>query len=729
MMPARVKFGVLPALNLNVIASGGTHPMAEEVQGQADEESESSEATIAVHWREEGYYMPPPKFIGQANASDPAIRRRFSEEKFPECFREYADLLHRDKYWDTTLDTSNPPFWRWFTGGKLNASYNCVDRHLEQHKNKAALIWVPEPEDVPPVSITYQELYRRVNEFAALLRDFGGVKAGDRVTLHMPMVPELPVVMLACARLGVIHSQVFGGFSGAAAGGRIADSGSTILITMDAYYRSGEVIDHKVKADEAVAAAAREGQQVDKVLVWRRFPGQYSSKTPMVAGRDFFVDEVLADYKDQVVAPVSMPAEAPLFLMYTSGTTGRPKGCQHSTGGYMSYVAGTSKFYKDIHQDDTYWCLADIGWITVHSYIVYGPLSLGTTSVIYEGTPNYPDAGRPWRIAERLGVNIFHTSPTAIRMLRKVGPDEPAKYDYRFKHMTTVGEPIEPEVWRWYYETVGKGKAVIVDTWWQTETGGFLGSTLPGIDKMKPGSCGPMALGIYAEILDENAVPLPAGSGKAGNICIRNPWPGIMQTIWGDRDRFVKQYYSKYCKDPKSKDWHDWPYFAADGAVLAADGYFRILGRVDDVINVAGHRLGTKEVESACLTISEVAEAAVVPVVDEIKGRVPEVYIALRPGIEASPAIADKVNKAIETMIGKIARPRRILIVPDMPKTRSGKIMRRILAALSNNMHTGDITTLANPDVVEKIRELVQGKEPVRLAEGPEDLKRFGTQD
>src|SRR5580692_9992794 len=312
MMPARVKFGVLPALNLNVIASGGTHPMAEEVQGQADESAESSEATIAVHWREEGYYTPPPKFIGQANASDPAIRARFAEENYPECFREYADLLHWDEYWHTTPDTSNPPFWRWFTGGKLNASYNCVDRHLEQHKNKAALIWVPEPEDVPHVSITYQELYRRVNEFAALLRDFGGLKAGDRVTLHMPMVPELPVVMLACARLGVIHSQVFGGFSGAAAGGRIADSGSTILITMDAYYRSGEVIDHKVKADEAVAAAAREGQQVDKVLVWRRFPGQYSSKTPMVAGRDFFVDEVLADYKDQVVAPVSMPAEAPV---------------------------------------------------------------------------------------------------------------------------------------------------------------------------------------------------------------------------------------------------------------------------------------------------------------------------------------------------------------------------------------------------------------------------------
>src|SRR5580698_1400722 len=735
MMPARVKFGVLPALNLNVIASGGTHPMAEEVQGQADEESESSEATIAVHWREEGYYMPPPKFIGQANASDPAIRRRFSEEKFPECFREYADLLHRDKYWDTTLDTSNPPFWRWFTGGKLNASYNCVDRHLEQHKNKAALIWVPEPEDVPPVSITYQELYRRVNEFAALLRDFGGVKAGDRVTLHMPMVPELPVVMLACARLGVIHSQVFGGFSGAAAGGRIADSGSTILITMDAYYRSGEVIDHKVKADEAVAAAAREGQQVDKVLVWRRFPGQYSSKTPMVAGRDFFVDEVLADYKDQVVAPVSMPAEAPLFLMYTSGTTGRPKGCQHSTGGYMSYVAGTSKFYQDIHPDDTYWCMADIGWITGHSYIVYGPLSLGTTSVIYEGTPNYPDAGRPWRIAERLGVNIFHTSPTAIRMLRKVGPDEPAKYDYHFKHMTTVGEPIEPEVWRWYYETVGKGKAVIVDTWWQTETGGFLGSTLPGIDKMKPGSCGPMALGIYAEILDENAVPLPAGSGKAGNITIRNPWPGVFETIWGQPERFVSTYYAKYNKDPKSKDWHDWPYFAGDGAVRAPDGYYRILGRVDDVINVAGHRLGTKELESSALMVPEVAEAAAVPVVDDVRGRAVEMYVALKPGFTASPEIEAKVRIAIETDIGKIARPANIWIVPDMPKTRSGKIMRRVIAATSNFADVGDITTLANPEVVDQIRHQVQtakiahGDAPRELTEAEQaEIKSFGTE-
>src|SRR5437868_5905380 len=695
----------------------------------AAQEVEVSEAQIAVHWREEEYFVPPAKFIGQAYASDPSIFDRFKEENFPECFKEYADLLTWDKYWHTTLDTSNAPFWKWFVGGRLNASYNCVDRHLAKYRNKAAFIWVPEPEDQVTQAITYQELYERINEFAALLRDFCGLKEGDRVTFHLPMVPDLPVSMLACARLGVIHSEVFGGFSGAACGGRIADSGSRVLVTMDAYYRNGELLDHKVKAEEAIATAKKEGFEVDKVLVWRRHAGKYSSKTEMVKGRDFFVDEVLADYRGKIVEPVSMPAEAPLFLMYTSGTTAKPKGAQHSTGGYLSYVAGTSKYYQDIHPEDTYWCFADIGWITGHSYIVYGPLALAATSVIYEGVPAFPDAGRVWRIAERLDVNIFHTSPTAIRMLRKAGPDEPAKYRYHFKHMTTVGEPIEPEVWKWYYEVVGKREAVVVDTWWQTENGGFLCSTKPAIDPMKPGSAGPGMPGIFPEIRDEMGQVVPAGSGKAGNICIRNPWPGIMQTIWGDRDRFVTQYYRKYCKDPNSKKWQDWPYFAADGAVLAVDGYFRILGRVDDVINVAGHRLGTKEIESACLTVPEVAEAAVVPVVDEIKGRVPEVYVALQPGLQPSQEIYDKVGKAIETMIGKIARPKRIHIVPDMPKTRSGKLMRRVLAAISNNLATGDITTLANPDVVEKVREMVQGKDLVALADGPEDLKRFGTVD
>jgi acetyl-CoA synthetase len=670
-------------------------------------EPKVSEAQIAVHWREEEYYEPPASFVAQANANDPAIFEQFAEDKFPECFTAYADLLTWDEPWHTTLDSSNPPFWKWFVGGKLNASYNCVDRHAEANPEKDAIIWIPEPESDAEVHISYGELLTRVNEFAALLRDFAGLQAGDRVTLHMPMVPELPITMLACARLGVVHSQVFGGFSGNACGTRIADSGSRVLITMDGYYRSGDLVDHKVKADEALAEAAKQGQDVDKVLVWRRHAGEYASQTPMTEGRDSFVDEVISRYDGEIVPPVSMPAEAPLFLMYTSGTTGRPKGAQHSTGGYLSYVAGTSRFYQDIHPDDMYWCMADIGWITGHSYIVYGPLALGTTTVIYEGTPNYPDAGRPWRIAEKLGVNIFHTSPTAIRMLRKVGPDEPAKYNYHFKHMTTVGEPIEPEVWRWYYEVVGKGQAAIVDTWWQTETGGFLGSTLPALQPMKPGSCGPTALGIYGVIYDEDRNEVPAGSGNAGNICIRNPWPGIMETIWGQPERFVDVYYEKYNTDPDSKDWHDWPYFAGDGALQAADGYYRILGRVDDVINVAGHRLGTKELESAALTVPEVAEAAAVPVVDDIRGRVVEMYIAVKPGIDADGMEA-KVTRAIEVEIGKIARPKNVWIVPDMPKTRSGKIMRRVVAAVSNFTDVGDVTTLANPEIVEDIRRQVQ---------------------
>ena len=694
-----------------------------------------SEAAIAVHWREEEYIYPPARFIGQANSSDPAIRERFTEDKFPECFREYADLLSWDEYWHTTLDTSTAPFWKWFVGGKLNASYNCVDRHLATDRNKAAIIWVPEPEDEATQAITYQELYRRVNETAAMLSGFAGLKTGDRVTLHMPMVPELPVVMLACARLGIIHSQVFAGFSGAACGGRIADSQSKVLITMDAYYRAGALSDHKAKADEAVERAKDEGTEVEKVLVFRRHPGEYSSKTPMVEGRDFFVDEVMGDYADKLVQPVSMPAEAPLFLMYSSGTTGRPKGCQHSTGGYLAYVAGTSKYYQDIHPEDTYWCAADIGWITGHSYIVYGPLSLGTTTVMYEGVPTYPDAGRAWRIAERLGVTTFHTAPTTVRMLRKLGPDEPKKYNYHFKHMTTVGEPIEPEVWRWYYEVVGKGEAVIVDTWWQTENGGFLGSTLPAIDPMKPGSCGPGVLGVYPIIYDENGKEVERGSGVAGNICIRNPWPGIFETIWGDPDRFVQTYYEKYNRDNKSTDWHDWPYFSNDGATQAADGYFRILGRVDDVINVSGHRLGTKELESAAITVPEIAEAAAVPVIDELRGRAVEMYVAVQPGIKPSPEIEEKVSKAIEVEIGRVARPKKVWVVADMPKTRSGKIMRRVVASISNFTDIGDVSTLANPEVVEDIRHHVQsqkiasGDVPRELsAEELEEIQSFGAE-
>jgi len=673
----------------------------------SEKEHESS-AHYAVHWQEENYYYPSPEFIGQANCSDPGIYERFSLDKFPECFKEFADLLDWDQYWHTTLDTSDAPCWKWFAGGRLNASYNCVDRHLQKHKNKTAIHFVPELEEEPTVHMTYQELYRRVNETAAVLQDFCGLKAGDRVTLYLPMTPELPVTMLACARLGVIHCQVFAGFSGKACGDRMHDSESDILITMDAYYRNGKLLNHKVNADQAVQAAESAGQKVNKVLVWRRYPGKYSSPAPMIENRDYFLDDLVKQYRNATVKPVSMPAEGVLFLMYTSGSTGRPKGCQHSIGGYLSYVTWMSRYVQDIHPEDVYWCMADIGWITGHSFIVYGPLSLAASTVIFEGVPTFPDAGRCWRIAEELDVNIFHTSPTAIRALRKVGGDEPAKYNYRFKHMTSVGEPIEPGVWRWYYEVVGKARAVIVDTWWQTETGGFLCSTMPAINPMKPGSAGPGLPGIHPVVFDDDGNELKPGEGKAGNLCIRNPWPGAFQTIWKNRERYVKSYYGKYNKDPQSRDWRDWPYMAGDAAVLESDGYVRILGRIDDVINVSGHRLGTKEIESSALSAEEVAEAAVVAMPDEIKGMVPELYVSLKPKYDPSEELEKKIIATVADVLGKIARPAHVYIVPDMPKTRSGKIMRRVLASISNRKDVGDVSTLANPEIVEEIRRQVQ---------------------
>jgi acetyl-CoA synthetase len=675
--------------------------------------NEVSESQIAVHWQEEDYYYPSEEFVAQANVNDKSIYDRFSLDNFPDCFKEYADLLDWDETWHTTLDTSDAPLWKWFVGGKINVSYNCIDRHLAKNKNKTAIHFVPDSEDERIEHITYQELYTRVNEVAAVLRDFCGLKSGDRVTLHLPMTAELPITMLACARLGVIHSVVFGGFSPSACADRAVDSQSRVLFTIDGYYRGGKWIDHKKNADEAYDISRKEGHEIEKVLVWERHPGKYGSSAPLKENRDYSMNEVLKKYRRVKVDPVSMPAEAPLFLMYTSGTTGKPKGCQHSTGGYLAYAAGTSKYIQDIHPEDVYWCMADIGWITGHSYIVYGPLSICASSVVYEGVPNYPDAGRCWRIAEELDVNIFHTAPTVIRALRKIGPDEPAKYNYNFKHMTTVGEPIEPAVWKWYHETIGKGKAVVVDTWWQTETGGFLCCTLPGISPMKPGSAGPGAPGIHPLVLDEDGKEILPGEGKAGNICIKNPWPGGFQTVWGNRERYIEAYYGQYCKDRKSKDWRDWPYLAGDAAVVAADGYFRILGRIDDVINVSGHRLGTKEIESAALNVDEVAEAAVVPVAHEVKGKEPDLYVSLKPGFQASDELAKKVSARVCDDIGKIARPRKVWIVPDMPKTRSGKIMRRVLGAISNFGDVGNVMTLANPEIVDEIKKMVQGDEDV----------------
>lgn len=671
--------------------------------------TDNSEAKIAVHWKEEEYFYPSEEFKAQANLTDETIFERFALKNFPDYYTEFADLLTWYKKWDQVLDTSDAPCWKWFKGGKINASYNCIDRHLGEHKNKTAIHFVPELEHERVDHITYYELWVRVNEFAALLRDTCKLKRGDRVTIHMPMSVELPISMLACARLGVIHSVVFGGFSASACADRVIDSNSRVLITMDSYYRAGKLLNHKTVDDEACELSEEGGQKVDALLVWQRYPGKNSSPSPIVPGLDIIVNDELKKYHGARVEPVEMLSEEPLFLMYTSGTTGKPKGCQHGTGGYLAYVTAMSKYIQDIHLNDVYWCMADIGWITGHSFIVYGPLALCASTVIFEGVPTYPDAGRSWRIAQDLGVNIFHTAPTAIRSLRKIGPDEPKKYDFKFKHMTTVGEPIEPEVWRWYEREVGKGQAAIVDTYWQTETGGFLCSTVPGIQPMKPGSCGPGVPGIHPIIFDEDGDVVPAGSGKAGNICIQNPWPGCFQTIWGDRDRFVANYFGRYNKNPDSKDWRDWPYLTGDAAVQAADGYFRILGRIDDVINVSGHRLGTKEIESAALTVLEVAEAAVVPVSHEIKGKEPELYVSLKPGYAPSKEIEQKVADAITFQIGKIAKCRHVWIVPDMPKTRSGKIMRRVLGAISNKGDVGNVMTLANPEVVDEIMKMVQG--------------------
>jgi acetyl-CoA synthetase len=669
------------------------------------EEKRVGEEAIAVHWKEEEYIPPKEEFIRQANMNDPEIYDRFSEENYPECFKEYADMLSWDRYWTQTLDASNPPFFKWFVGGKLNACYNCVDRHLEKYGNKAAIIFAPEPEDELYQFITYKELYRRVNEFAALLQDMG-VKENDVVTMHLPMVAELPISMLACARIGAIHSEVFGGMSGKNVADRADDAGSKVLITIDGYYRRGRFLDQKAQAEDCLRNLKE--TKIEKVLIWERYPGKYSSKTPLVEGRDYIINDLLKNYRGKRVEPVSKAAEDPLFLMYTSGTTAKPKGCQHSNAGYLSYVAGTSKYLFDIHPEDTYWCLADIGWITGHSYIVYGPLAIAATSVVYEGTPTYPDAGRPWRISQDLGVNIFHTSPTLIRMIRKDGPDEPSKYDYHFKLMCTVGEPIEPEVWRWYYENVGKGEATIIDTWWQTENGGVIGSNLPALKPMKPGSCGVGMPGIFPAVIDEDGSEIPAGSGRAGNICIKRPWPGAFQTIWKDPDRYVETYYEKYSK-LGSKDYRDYIYFAGDGSMQAADGYFRLLGRVDDVINVAGERLGTKEIESSACSNEEVAEAAVIAKKDEIKGTVPDLYVSLKPGYKSSEELESKIKNKVRGDISPIATPHKVYIVPDMPKTRSGKIMRRVLASISNNEDVGDVTSLENPAVVETIKKQVQG--------------------
>ena len=658
------------------------------------------EGTIEARLTEQDYFRPPPAFVGQANVSDPAVYDRFDD--FPEGFTEYAELLDWDERWDEVLDASNPPFYEWFVGGKLNASYNCIDRHLDERKNQTALLW--EGEDGEQRNLTYQDLYREVNEMAAALQDIG-VEEDDIVTLHLPMVPALPITMLACARIGAPHSEVFAGFSASALAERVDDAESDVVVTIDGYYRRGEFIDHKQKADQAVAEADHD---VDTVLVWERHEGELHPDVGIEEGRDIIVSELLEDDRRRRVDPVSRDAEDILFLMYTSGTTGKPKGAQHRTGGYLSYVTGTSKYVLDIKPEDTYWCAADIGWITGHSYIVYGPLALGTTSVMREGAPDHPHKGIVWEVSERHDVDIFHTSPTAVRMFMKWGEQYPLEYDFDFRHMTTVGEPIQPEAWLWYYKYIGDEDAVIVDTWWQTETGGHLITNLPALNDMKPGSAGVPAPGIEAAILDDDGNPIEPASGRAGNLVIDRPWPGMLQTVYGDDERFIDTYWRDF-SDTDSSDMADWVYKAGDGAVHERDGYFRILGRLDDVMNVAGHRLGTMELESAVAEVEDVAEAAVAAREDPEKGHVPDVYVTLRQGIEPSDAVRDRIIQAVEDEIGAFARPANVMFVDDLPKTRSGKIMRRLLENISNNEELGDTTTLRDPSVPEDIRQQVHG--------------------
>ena len=658
------------------------------------------ESTIEARLSKQDYLRPSPAFVGQANVSDPTVYDRFDD--FPDGFEEYAELLDWNEHWDEVFDGSNPPFFEWFKGGTLNACYNCVDRHLDERSNQAAFIW--EAEDGTKRTLTYRDLYREVNKMAASLRDVG-VEEDDVVTLHLPMVPALPITMLACARIGAPHSVVFGGFSASALAQRVDDADSDVIVTIDGYYRRGDFLHHKEKADTAVKEADTD---IDTVLVWERHEGELHPEADIEEGRDVIVSELLANNERARVEPVPRDAEDILFLMYTSGTTGQPKGAQHRTGGYLSYVAGTSKYVLDIEPEDTYWCAADIGWITGHSYIVYGPLALGTTSVMREGAPDHPHKGVTWAISERHDVDVFHTSPTAVRMYMKWGEEYPAEYNFDFRHMTTVGEPIQPEAWLWYYTHIGDENAVIVDTWWQTETGGHLITNLPALQDMKPGSAGKACPGIQPAIYDDNGDALAPATGRAGNLVIERPWPGMLQTVYGDDQRFINEYWRRF-SDVDSNDWHDWVYEAGDGAVHKEDGYFRILGRLDDVMNVAGHRLGTMELESAVAEVHAVAEAAVAAREDAEKGNVPDVYVTPREGVEPSEEVRQDIVEAVEKEIGPFARPANVVFVDGLPKTRSGKIMRRLLENISNGESLGDTTTLRDPSVPERIRNQVRG--------------------
>ncbi|MGH9862238.1 MAG: acetate--CoA ligase [Candidatus Acidiferrales bacterium] len=641
---------------------------------------------LAALFHEKRVYKSSPAFRRQANCADPKIFAQAARD--PERFwAERAAKLEWFRPWKKVLDWKLP-YAKWFVGGQLNLSVNCLDRHIRAdgsgRRNKAALIWEGEPGDRR--TYTYWELYREVNQIANAMKRLG-VRKGDRVAIYLPLVPEAAIAMLACARLGAIHSVVFGGFSAESLRDRINDARAKLLITADGGYRRGNLLPLKQYADEAIAHCPT----IENVIVVRR--GGADFPVHITEGRDHWWHRLLQD-APAYCEPEPMDSEDVLYILYTSGTTGKPKGIVHTTGGYLVGVAATTEWVFDLKEDDLFWCTADIGWVTGHSYTVYGPLSLGATTLMYEGAPDWPARDRFWDICERHGVTIFYTAPTAIRAFMRWGAEWISRHDLsQLRLIGTVGEPINPEVWVWYHKTVGGGRCPVVDTWWQTETGHILITPLPGLTVLKPGSATFPFPGVFAEVVDDRGEPIKVG---AGYLVLTRPWPGMLRGLWGDPERYREQYWTRY----------PGVYFTGDGAKRDQDGYFWLLGRVDDVLNVAGHRIGTAEVESALVDHPVVAEAAVVGTPHEIKGEAIAAFVTLKDshGAREPVALMEELKEHVVKKIGAIARPERIIFSADLPKTRSGKIMRRLLRDVAAGRALGDVTTLADPSVLEALK-------------------------
>ncbi|MEK6244626.1 MAG: acetate--CoA ligase [Pseudomonadota bacterium] len=640
-------------------------------------------------------FAPSAEFVKQANISGMDAYRKLVAEAENDFEGYWARLANEHVLWHKpftkTLDESKAPFFRWFYDGETNASYNCLDRHLKTQPDKTAIIF--EADDGKVTRITYQALYKEVCKFSNALKA-RGIKKGDRVLIYMPMSIQAVVAMQACARIGATHSVVFGGFSAKSVQERIIDAGAVAVLTADGQFRGGKEIPLKPVVDEALALGGCEA--IKTVIVYKRS----GSTVPMSAGRDQWWDDAVKGQAD-TCEPEWVDAEHPLFILYTSGSTGKPKGVQHSTAGYMLWAILTMKWVFDNKASDVFWCTADVGWVTGHTYITYGPLAVGTTAVVFEGVPTYPDAGRFWKMIQDHKVNVFYTAPTAIRSLIKAGGDLPKKYDLSsLRILGTVGEPINPEAWMWYHTVVGNERCPIVDTWWQTETGGHLISPLPGATPTKPGSCTLPLPGIMTDIVDETGRSV--GKGKGGILVIKRPWPSMIRTIWGDPERFRKSYYPD--------DFQGKYYLAGDGASTDAEGYYRIMGRIDDVLNVSGHRLGTMEIESALVANTKlVAEAAVVGRPDDLTGEAVCAFVVLK-GPRPTGAEAQKIAKELRDWVGKeigaIAKPKEIRFGDNLPKTRSGKIMRRLLRSIAKGEEiTQDVSTLENPAILEQLKQ------------------------